>query len=184
MQVGGVAGQINLGNIRGTAWTDAETGQIVNTGDIKVGGYAESMGVAGVFGRSEGGIDFTYAINTGDITVTATSSDDKKRVGGVVGRIATNKQYMQCQCFCNISVTTEGAEVGMLSGTPQGETKLITFSPVAFGGSIQRPGETAATPLTEENYQTYAGPAAGTTTLTDCSFLASESEIVWGNFGI
>ena len=184
LAVGGLVGQINDGNIRGTAWTDAETGQIVNTGDIKVGGYAESMGVAGVVGRSEGGIDFTYIINTGDITVTATSNDGRKRIGGVAGRIATNTKYMQCQCFCNISVTTEGAEVGMLSGTPQGTTNLITFSPIAFGGSIQRPGETAATPLTEENYQTYAGPAAGKATLTDCSFLANKSEIVWGNFGI
>ena len=118
LSAGGIAGQINRGNVRGTAWTDAETGQVANIGNIYFKGNAVAICIGGIIGRSYGGHNYTYIVNTGNIyaigQVTGTSY---KVIGGIAGRVANSGSYHQCQAYCDIFTNIDGVNVGMMSGT-------------------------------------------------------------------
>jgi len=209
LQVGGIAGLQNnyaLGVISAGDGAEKSTGQAINTGEIRFEGETQNnCYIGGLFGQMPSSMTFlTSLINVGNIYFAGKINSDKSQhFGGAAGYIGKNKGASNIQCHCDIfavGVTKDGDNytftpvdgIGLITGRVENGLSESSTSNCKLGGSIAANAtivDGVITPtwtpsFTATNIFDYViGARSGRTSFNGVSFLASENNIVWGDYG-
>ena len=158
VNVGGSSkGNTRIGGIFGAfaqTWSsESAGGTIWNKGTINVsvvnnitpaatstliGGIAGAVGVP-----NEGGVTW---YNEGDLNVTSSNV----YVGGLIGKITTNKVVKSAYSFCNIKATNASGAGALIGGT-----RGYLLNTCGVGGTIQKAGMSEPVTLNIENFHSY-----------------------------
>lgn len=163
LTIGGSAkGNVRIGGIVGAyaqTWSADSSGAIIwNKGDINVSlvnnatPSTTSFLVGGIMGamgqQNPGGVTW---YSEGDLNVTSSNV----YVGGLIGKITTNKVVKNAYSFCNIKATNASGAGALIGGT-----RGYLLNTCGVGGTIQKAGMSEPVTLNIENFHSYVYDSA------------------------